>query len=99
MRALKVVLAATFAAVFLPTVAFADEFEALCQGAAQTPQAAKSCTCVAGKLAGADRTAAMEAIKAMKAAMTSGKPEDATAASSKNAKGIEALMAAKATCT
>ena len=97
MRALKIAIAATFAAVLLPTVAFADDFEALCEGA-QTPQNVKTCKCAAGKLTGTDRTVAMEAIKAMKVAMTSGKPEDAAAASSKHAKGVELMMTAQATC-
>ncbi|WP_448191736.1 hypothetical protein [Azospirillum sp. sgz301742] len=97
MRALKIAIAATFAAVLLPAVAFADDFEALCE-TAQSPQNAKICKCAAGKLTGADRTAAMEAVKAMKAAMASGKPEEAVMVNSQHAKGVELMMTAQATC-
>ncbi|PWC52766.1 hypothetical protein [Azospirillum sp. TSO22-1] len=96
MRALTIALA-TAAAVSLSTAAFADEFLALCD-AAQNPQNAKVCKCAAGKLAGADRAAAFEAAKAMKAAMASGKPEDANAVTTKHAKGLEILRTAQATC-
>lgn len=99
MRNLKIVIAAAFAAVMLPTVAFAaDDFEALCVGPIQTPETVKACKCASGKLTGADRTAAMEAAKAMNAAMASGKPEDAAAATGKHAKGLEIMMTVQASC-
>lgn len=96
MRALTIALA-TLAAVSLSTVAFADEFEALCDSA-QTPQNVKACKCAAGKLTGADRSAALEAAKAMKAAMVSGKPEEANAVTTKHAKGLEILRTAQTAC-
>ena len=96
MRTLTIALA-TFAAVSFSTAAFADDFLALC-AAAQNPQNAKTCTCAAGKLTGADRAAAFEAAKAMKAAMASGKPEDANAVTTKHAKGLGILQTAQATC-
>ena len=98
MRALKIALVASFAAVLLPTVAFADDFEALCTATDKSEPTVKSCKCASGKLAGADRTAAMDAMKAMNTALTSGKPEDAANATSKNAKGLEIMMTAQASC-
>ena len=98
MRTLKIAIAATVAAILLPTVAFADDFEALCTGVDKSAETAKSCKCASGKLTGADRTTVLEAMKAMNAAMTGGKPEDAATATSKHAKGVEILMTAQATC-
>ena len=98
MRMLMIAVVAAFTVISAPTVAFADDFEALCVGPIQTPETVKSCKCASGKVTGADRTAAMEAMKAMNAAMTSGKPEDAAAATGTHAKGVEIMMTAQATC-
>ncbi|WP_448190436.1 hypothetical protein [Azospirillum sp. sgz301742] len=98
MRMLMIAAVAAFTAVSAPSIAFADDFEALCVGSVSTPETVKSCKCASGKLTGADRTAAMEAMKAVNAAMTSGKAEEAAAATSKHAKGVEIMMTAQATC-
>jgi len=98
MRTLKVAIVAAFALMSVPAMAYADDFEALCTGVDKSPETAKSCKCASGKITGADRTAALEAMKAVNAAMASGKAEDAAAATSKHAKGVEIVMTAQATC-
>lgn len=98
MRSLKIAAFAVLAAVTVPTMAFADDFEALCTAADKSAPTVKSCQCASTKLTGADRTAAMEAMKAVNGAMAAGKAEEAAAATQKHAKGIEILMTAQATC-
>ena len=98
MRTLKIAVVAAFAAVALPTMAFADDFEALCTATDKSEPTVKSCKCASGKLTGADRTAAIEAMKAVNAAMAAGKAEEAAAATQKHGKGIEIMMTAQATC-
>lgn len=96
MRAFVIAVAALSVAGFVSS-ASADDFTTLCESA-QNPQNAKVCKCAAGKLTGADRSAAFEAAKAMKAAMMSGKPEDAAAVNTNHAKGLQILQTAQATC-
>lgn len=95
---LKAALAVAFVAVAMPSVALADDFEALCTAQDKSADSVKSCKCASGKLTGADRAAAMEAMKAVNTALASGKAEDAAAATQKNAKGVEIMMTAQATC-
>ncbi|PWC35896.1 hypothetical protein [Azospirillum sp. TSO35-2] len=94
----KLAIAAVFAAALFPAVAFADDFEALCTGVDKSAETAKSCKCASEKITGADRVTVLDAMKALNAAMASGKAEDAAAATSKHAKGAELLMTAQATC-
>lgn len=98
MNLLKIATVVAFSAAFLPNVAFADDFEALCAGSDKTPEVAKSCKCASDKVTGADRATVLDAMKAVNAAMASGKAEDAAAATSKHGKGVEILMTAQATC-
>lgn len=98
MRALKIAFVAAFAVAAVPALAFADDFEALCTATDKSEPTVKSCQCASTKLTGADRTAAIEAMKAVNGAMAAGKAEEAAAATQKHAKGIEILMTAQATC-
>ncbi|MEI6557454.1 MAG: hypothetical protein WCO00_03530 [Rhodospirillaceae bacterium] len=103
MTVFKFAAVAAFAFAALTGIAKADDFVALCVKADQVPgvenpTAEKTCTCASGKVAGADRKLAMDAMKAMIAATASGKPEDAASATANNAKGIEIMMTAEATC-
>ena len=76
--------------------AFADDYVALCKASEQgNPDADKVCNCASGKLAGADRTAAMTALKAINDAMSKGKTPDASADISK---GVQAQATAEAAC-
>ncbi len=98
MNRFMIIAAASVASVSLSSVAFADDFVALCTGADKSPETEKSCTCAAEKLTGAERAGALEAMKAVNAALTSGKPEDAAAISTTHAKGLEAVMTAQVSC-
>jgi len=98
MRILKIAAVATVAMMAVPAIAFADDFEALCTATDKSEPTVASCKCASGKVTGADRTAAIEAMKAMNTAMASGKAEEAAAATQKHGKGIEIVMTAQATC-
>lgn len=98
MRTLTIAVVAAFAALSVPAIAIADDFESLCVTGDKSPDAAKLCKCASDKLTGADRKAAMEAMKAVNAAMAAGKVEEAAEATMKHAKGVEIMMTAQATC-
>lgn len=98
MNILKAAAVAVFAVIALPTVAFADDFEAQCTIADKSEQNVKSCKCASAKLTGADRTAALEAMKAVNGAILAGKTAEASAATEKHAKGLEILMTAQMSC-
>jgi hypothetical protein len=98
MKILKIAVVAAFSAAFIPSIALADDFEALCINGQNVPEIAKSCKCASDKVTGADRTTAIEAMKALNAAIASGKAEDAANATMKHAKGAEIIMTAQATC-
>jgi len=97
-RMLLSVLSAAFIITMTPMIALADDFEALCTAQDKSADSVKSCKCTSDKLTGADRASAMEAMKAVNAAMAGGKAEDAAAATQKNAKGVEIMMTAQAAC-
>ncbi|WP_372395638.1 hypothetical protein ABMY26_10490 [Azospirillum sp. HJ39] len=98
MRILKIAAVTAVAMMSVPAVAFADDFEALCTAADKSEPTVKSCKCASDKLAGADRTAAIDAMKAVNTAMAAGKAEEAAAATQKHGKGLEIMMTAQATC-
>ena len=98
MSVLKIAAIAMFAMASIPAVAFADDFEALCTAADKSEPTVASCKCASGKLSGADRTAAMEAMKAVNTAMAAGKVEEAANATAHHGKGIEIMMTAQASC-
>jgi hypothetical protein len=98
MRILKIASVAAVAMMSVPAVAFADDFEALCTATDKSEPTVASCKCASGKVTGADRSAAIEAMKAMNTAMASGKAEEAAAATQKHGKGIEIVMTAQASC-
>ena len=98
MKLFKVAAVAMFAFAAVPAVAHADDFEAQCTATDKSDASVKSCKCVSEKLTGADRSAALDAMKAMNTALASGKPEDAAEATQKNAKGLEILMTAQMAC-
>ncbi len=103
MKAFKFAAITAFALTAMTGLARADDFVALCIKSNQVPgvenpAAEKICTCASGKLAGADRTLAIDAVKAMNAAVASGKPEDIAAATTGGGKGLELLMTAEAGC-
>lgn len=90
--------AAAIAVMALSAPAMADDFVALCTGEDKTPEVAKSCACASEKITGADREAALAALKATAAAVKSGKPEDAAAITTNHAKGVEVIMTAQMSC-
>ena len=103
---MKIVKLAAAAVVFLSAtvgVARADDFVSLCVKADQVPgvenpNAEKTCSCASGKVSAADRPVALAALKAMAAAAASGKLEDVASATANNAKGLEIMMTAEASC-
>ena len=52
---------------------------------------AKACKSLSERLTGADRTAVLDAIKALNTAATNGKPEEAAAAMRNNGEGLDIL--------
>jgi cytochrome c-type biogenesis protein CcmH/NrfF len=97
-RALLVAFSLVATLAVAPAVAYADDFEAQCTAQDKSPESVKSCKCASDKLTGGDRAAALEAMKAVNTALASGKAEDAAVATQKNAKGIEIIMTAQASC-
>jgi hypothetical protein len=91
--------AAVAIALALPSLAHADEFEALCTAMDTTGVSAASCACASGKVTKEDdRTAAIEAMKAVNTALASGKPEDSATVTAKHAKGLQIVTMARTAC-
>jgi hypothetical protein len=98
MKYVKFMAVLAFSLTTMAGIARADDFIALCAKYDPTPGSDKVCACASGKISGPDRALAIDAMKAMIAAMASGKPEDAAAITANNAKGLEVIVTAEATC-
>lgn len=96
LRCLSVVgVAMAFA---LPALA-ADDFIAECKKGAAVPDVDKTCTCMSGKITGADRDPAIAGMKKMNASMApGGTPLDPSTLPADQQKGLQAVMGAQTQC-
>ncbi|HYD31624.1 MAG TPA: hypothetical protein VEB64_12310 [Azospirillaceae bacterium] len=92
----RLFIAALVTASAMSSAALADDFIAACKQSDPNPEAEKICTCASDKIAGADRAAAIAAMKAMTAALTEGKADANLAPDQMMA--LQAVLAAEAAC-
>ncbi|MFI5021436.1 MAG: hypothetical protein ACHQRJ_07270 [Alphaproteobacteria bacterium] len=82
----------------LAAPAFADDFVALCKAVEQDPEAERLCACAADKVAHAERSAAIAAMRAVADALAKGKPIDPSTLPPDLSSGLSAVKEAEATC-
>jgi hypothetical protein len=80
------------------TVASADELEAQCKAGNPIDGADKICKCVSDKITGADRAAAIKAIKVTNEAISKGTAPDQSILTEEMAKAMTVVATAEAAC-
>ena len=93
---LVLAVAAALLAAAMPVRA--DDFVILCKAQANMPDADRVCTCAAGKLAAADRSAALAAMTAINDAQLKGKPIDPATLPPDLSMGFAAATEAESAC-
>ena len=76
----------------------ADDFIKECKAGTPGPDADKVCTCMSGKVSGADRVAAIDGMSKSNAASAKGGQLDPSSLTPQQVKGLETVVTAESAC-